>query len=442
MNFKSFLLACSLVLLMGTGAFANNMLVQNVTTLGNDAMNRTIQVQFDISWDNSWRDAINYDAAWIFMKFKNASGVWQHAQLNQTGFVAGTGTANNVQVTADKVGSWLYRSGLGSGTFTSTGMQLQWNYGLAGLTSVTGLEVRVFAVEMVYVPEGEFNVAPGFYSAPTNASNPNCVFSAPGSNIAVVNGRLTPSLTYSVPGFSATLRIKGDVGIDTNNDGTVDNTSYPIGFRAFYNYKYELSEQQYADFLNTLSPAQVTALGVAGSGITLVNGQYFSSAPNKACGNSNAQRLFAYADWSGIRPLSILEINKASYGPIQPIYVDYFINIIRGYPAGGANSFGNFQQNSPLSNVGSFATESTNSRSSSGGSYYGILDLAGNAHEPVVALTDFSFTLQNGDGHLNTSGNTDIASWISSSILFYEQANARARSFTNILGFRFCRSAE
>jgi hypothetical protein len=60
MNFKSILFTCSLVLLMGTGAFANNMLVQNVTTLGNDAVNKTIQVQFDISWDNSWHDTIIY----------------------------------------------------------------------------------------------------------------------------------------------------------------------------------------------------------------------------------------------------------------------------------------------------------------------------------------------------------------------------------------------
>jgi hypothetical protein len=36
-------------------ASANNMLVQNVTTLGNDPVSKTIQVQFDISWDNSWR---------------------------------------------------------------------------------------------------------------------------------------------------------------------------------------------------------------------------------------------------------------------------------------------------------------------------------------------------------------------------------------------------
>ena len=61
-------------------AFANNMLVQNVITLGNDAVNKTIQVQFDISWDNSWRDAINWDAAWIFMKFKYANGRQRHCQ--------------------------------------------------------------------------------------------------------------------------------------------------------------------------------------------------------------------------------------------------------------------------------------------------------------------------------------------------------------------------
>jgi hypothetical protein len=139
---------------------ANNLLVQNVTTLGNNAGNKTIQVQFDISWDNSWRDSVNWDAVWIFMKFKNAAGLWQHVQLNTSGVVKGSGTAGNVQVTSDKVGAWLYRSDLGTDTFNVTGMQLQWNYGLNGLTDVAGLEVRVFAVEMVYVPEGDFNAPP------------------------------------------------------------------------------------------------------------------------------------------------------------------------------------------------------------------------------------------------------------------------------------------
>ncbi|MBK9412222.1 MAG: hypothetical protein IPN61_02165 [Bacteroidetes bacterium] len=97
-------------------ASANNMLVQNVITLVDNPVDRTIQIQLDMSWDNSWRDATNYDAAWVFVKFKDASGLWQHAKLNQTGFITGSGTPDSVKVSADSVGAWVYRSGLGSGT--------------------------------------------------------------------------------------------------------------------------------------------------------------------------------------------------------------------------------------------------------------------------------------------------------------------------------------
>ena len=58
-----------LLLVAATQMKANNMLVKNVTTTGNNATNKTIQVQFDMSWDNSWRDGINWDAAWVFMKY-------------------------------------------------------------------------------------------------------------------------------------------------------------------------------------------------------------------------------------------------------------------------------------------------------------------------------------------------------------------------------------
>ena len=188
-------------LLVNASLFANNILVQNVTTTGNNATNKTIQVQFDMSWDNSWRDAINWDAAWVFMKFKDASGVWQHAQLNTTGFANGNGTANTMQVTSDKVGCWVYRSAQGSGTFNSTTMQLQWNYGLSGLTDVTGLEVRVFAVEMVYVPQGDFNCTAilnrgsatnpqsFYFSNGISSSRSNGQFYAPGDKFPVINSR-------------------------------------------------------------------------------------------------------------------------------------------------------------------------------------------------------------------------------------------------------------
>ena len=60
-------------------------------------------MQFDLSWDNSWRTSSgstnNWDAAWVFIKYRVASGPWQHAKLNATGNSKGTGlTIPSIQV--------------------------------------------------------------------------------------------------------------------------------------------------------------------------------------------------------------------------------------------------------------------------------------------------------------------------------------------------------
>ena len=400
-------------------AFANNMLVQNVSTTGNNAGAQTIQVQFDISWDNSWRDDINWDAAWIFMKFKDANGLWQHCKLNQTGFTNGSGTANTVQVTADKVGSWLYRSAQGAGTFNTTGIQLQWNYGLSGLTDVTGLEVRVFAVEMVYVPEGEFNCAKRYHIGGGYWGD-EYPFNAPGWNFPVVNTRLSPAITTSI-----TFRIKGDVGIDTNNDGIIDNETYPTGYRAFYAYKFELSEQQFADFFNTLTSIQQTELGIAGSEITINNGSYYSSSPNKACGNSSTIQLLSLADWSGLRPMSILEFNKLTYGPFKPIE--------NGINAGieSVSLYTGSYRTGALGDVGLVY----------GKSFYGIMDVIGNAIEPVVQPNGFTFGIFNGDGLIAATGLSDIPSWNSITIDYIDNHGIRDY-YASYNGFRYVRSAE
>lgn len=421
------------------------MLVKNVTTTGDNAANKTIQVQFDMSWDNSWRDDINWDAAWVFMKFKDANGLWQHVQLNTNGFANGTGTANTIQVGSDKVGAFVYRSATGTGTFASNTMQLQWNYGLSGLTNATGLEIRVFAVEMVYVPQGDFTIAKGFpfFSPPYVIVNSGS-FNAPGNNFPVINQRLTPALSYVITNpynqpnttaGSATIRIKGDAGIDTNNDGVVDNTTYPTGYKAFYSYKYEMSEQQYADFLNTLTATQITTLGVAGINITLTSGQYFTSTPNSACGVSNASRLFAYADWSGLRPINFLEFNKASYGPSLP----FFSSNLYGYTASNSSVIPNNWTPQFPKDVG-YSANNASTRGQAGASYYGLMDLTGNAHEPVVAVNNFTFDGQNGNGVLLPNGNSDVPNWDTTSIIYVDQANRQyviAR-----FGFRYARSAE
>lgn len=448
-----------LLLVVATQLKANNMLVKNVTTTGDNATNKTIQVKFDMSWDNSWRDAINWDAAWVFMKYKDANGNWQHVQLNTTGFANGTGTANTIQVGSDKVGAFVYRSAAGTGTFANASMQLQWNYGLSGLTSVTGLEIRVFAVEMVYVPQGDFNVAKGFYVISSQCCGSygfDGSFNALGGNFPVINQRLSPALSYSITNQynqegitaeTATIRIKGDAGIDTNNDGVIDNTTYPTGHKAFYSYKYEMTEQQYADFLNTLTAAQITTLGVAGSSITQSNGQYFTSSPNKACGNSNATRLFAYADWSGLRPMNFLEFNKASYGSSLPTYADMLMEpccaMLRGYPAWNSsvrpNNFPESGNNSPLQDVG-YSANNASTREQAGASCFGVMDLTGNTNEPIIKLTSFTFDGKNGNGALLSTGNSDVTNWTTTSIIYVDQVDGQW-GFAKY-GFRYVRSAE
>ena len=195
------LIFLSLLLVMATFSVkANNMLIQNVSKVGNNPNAKTIQIQFDISWQNSWRDSINYDAAWIFIKYKNASGVWQHAKLNLSGYLNGLGTVNTLSVQSDSVGAFMYRNAVDSGAFASTGVQLQWNYGQSGLTDVSAFEIRVFAVEMVYIPKGDFTIAKTFqrfntaYATGNNTFSREFVFS--GGNFPVINTKLSPTLSY------------------------------------------------------------------------------------------------------------------------------------------------------------------------------------------------------------------------------------------------------
>jgi hypothetical protein len=443
MKTKHFIIAFFTLVLAVINANANNMLVQNVTTLNDNPTAKTVQVQFDLSWDNSWRDSINWDAAWIFLKFKDANGLWQHVKLNTNGFQNGSGTSNTVQVTSDNVGAWVYRDTRGSGTFNSTTMQLQWNYGLNGLSKVTGLEVRVFAVEMVYVPEGGFNCSNSYFQ---NSSYQEYKFSAPGDNLPVINTRLSPNFKTT---DKDSIRIKGDAGIDRNSDGIVDDQNYPLGYKAFFTYKYEMSEQQYADFLNTLTQQQITTLGVEGTNIKISNNQYFSSTPNFPCSNTKNETFLAYADWSGLRPISFLEYNKLSWGPITPtklVYGNYknscdyiirsFKYIFNNYNCDVLYQYFNENYASQIYDVGTIPLIS----------YYGVYDLMDKLFEPVISISSSNFNETNGNGLLDVSGNNDVLNWKDLNLIYLNHSYVSSM-FGNDYGkvyngFRYVRSAE
>jgi hypothetical protein len=172
-SFVALLIAFALELLVVHEGSCSNIQVTN-PTLGTLSSGSTT-VTFDVTWTNSWRHTDggapapnNWDAAWVFVKFRKNGGDWAHASLNNTGHSSGTGTAATISVgypdtssafniaTNPGVGVFMYRSGDGSGTFATTGASLSWNYSQDGVTGSDSVEIRVFAIEMVYTPEGSF----------------------------------------------------------------------------------------------------------------------------------------------------------------------------------------------------------------------------------------------------------------------------------------------
>lgn len=175
-----------------------------------------------------------------------------------------------------------------------------------------------------------------------------------------------------------------------------------------------MSEQQYADFLNCLTPAQRTTLGVAGSTITQTGGQYFASMPNRACVLSVnvdttitvPRRIFAYADWAGLRPMSYLEFQKAFNGPKSPN--------TNGGPCTISDASGNW-----------------------GSGVYGVKGLAGNVSEPYIRISSTVFNrTTHGNGVLANSGQSDTSNWLLNEVGWF------APSCSTGSGLRLCRTAE
>ena len=57
--------------------WANNIQVTNTTLVSQNTTSDFVLVQFDVSWENSWRvvgGTNNWDAAWIFIKYRIGAG--------------------------------------------------------------------------------------------------------------------------------------------------------------------------------------------------------------------------------------------------------------------------------------------------------------------------------------------------------------------------------
>ncbi len=425
-------------LFISSAAFANNVTVSNVTMTAQDSSNDYVLVEFDVSWENSWRTSStpnNWGAVWVFVKYKVGSGDWQHATLSATASRHTATSGSTITPSSDGKGVFIYRSanGLG-GTFSLSDARLRWNYGSDSVADDAQVALNVVATEMVYVPTGTFSAGSG----------------GTGTNEFTLTTINTGSATVA-GGFPTGQTAPG-------------SDSWPNGYTAFYCMKYAITQEQYVDFLKTLDRTQQnTRTGTdLASGITSVTRRYvmcnassmasrngircdatipatgtitfycdyngngiggdFDNGQHIACNYLSWADGAAYADWAALRPMTELEFEKACRGTAAAVADEYAwgstsITQATGITNSGAGNetASNSSANSvyefhasvqgPM-RVGCFAT-SNSTRETAGATYYGIMEMSGNLVKRCVTIENVdgrSFTGSHGDGVLDSTG--------------------------------------
>ena len=457
-----------IMMLLAQKAWCNNVQVSNVYLTGQNTANDFTLVNFSVAWENSWRYAngpSNWDAVWVFVKYRIGAGPWLHASLNNTGHITDswvslengllTPGAPFNSTTNPVMGVFLYRNAPGTGSFLGAA-QLRWNYGANGVADNAEVDIKVFAIEMVYVPQGNFYVGSGgsetgaFYTYP-NAQTPFLITSE--SPITV--GAQTGNIYYPNPNGQA-----GDQA------GPIP-AAFPKGYAAFYAMKYEISQLAYVDFLNTLTRQQqinrvrtnltnqqvperfvMTSYNDPDNRSSISCRQSIPPVPgvvdffcdlnnntipnenndgqNLACNYLKYTDMSAYLDWAALRLMTEFEFEKCGRGPLFPIAGEFAWGDNSRYGhlgllnSGSASEIPNDYVSNTASDVsagplrtGAFARTSSN-RTRSGAGYYGCLELTSNAWERSISVGNLAgrnYTGVHGNGILDAGGNEDVSAW-------------------------------
>lgn len=412
--------------------YASNVQVTNVQLLDVGNPPNYARIQFTLSQDNPFTPSTGVDPQydnnfysdyiWVFVKYAvlkpdgtvDDTKGYQHATLYRSGNTIPDGikdynSTTGEGVTTDFKGAFIKASNAPAGKTFS----VYWQYVNDGVKTTDKVKIKVCAIEMVKIPQGNYWYGVG---------NPS------------VEGN---SVTNYNPDNQVIPYQSSQTGYEIKNASSVSSgaaAGWPNGYNSFYLMKYEISQGAYADFLNMLSTTEATNRFYVGKdheyAITLTSsnpyGQRYAAVVRpRACNDLSWNDDMAYASWAGLRPMTEMEFEKAARGtstgpnakarfPWGYTYPDQVDNPL--YTPGGycypydayeyytnLNDQGNNVegQDGPT-NVGLYTSgDITRTAAQTGVSPYGVADLAGNLWEQVINCSSKNTPL-NGDGKIYT----------------------------------------
>ncbi len=388
---------------------ANNVVISGTSVTGSD-------ITFTISWDNSWNANVapaNWDAVWVFIKYQDCNTrLWAHAGLSTVAGDHAAASPLQVDPVTDGKGVFIRRSALGGGNIPTTSITLK-------MTIPAGTyNYKVFGVEMVNVPQSAFEI-----------------------------GDATSGNTYNSISVTAASQSGGITAATIGGTSAAVPATFPVGYNSFYSMKYEISQEQYVDFLNSLTYDQQKSrvvndpIGAIGThafyggvatayrnGIIIATPGNNAAIPaifacdatvgienniddgqNVACNLLSWADVAAYLDWAALRPMTELEYEKICRGTMPRVAGEYpwGTTTINAYTqaVAGTNAFKPNEAFTPVLNgacmynlvniygtipagfgpvrCGIFATGSSG-RASAGAAYYGVMEMGGNLWERTI----------------------------------------------------------
>lgn len=351
-----------------------------------------------------------------------------------------------IRAMQDGAGVFLYRSAdnAGTGPVTFSGVKLRVGASAIAWTNLDHIELELFTTEMVYIPEGPFQLGdPG--------ANPSS------GSLSCFHDPLTSS-TYEVTSEDA-IRVS-KVGpppvLWYENEGHIGSpgtrqdipAAFPKGHRAFYVMEHQISQGEYAEFLTSIlhvSPNDATSFPYFQW--FLLHYPYLNNYLRYTVSfHSRSQRCIAaapelannwmawsdgaaFAAWYCLRPMTELEYEKACRGPAPAVAselawgtteliqaTEVHTGADGGQVGNGNCCYGNFDLAGqdgavggwgPLPSAGFLAPQhEPSSRVSTGASYYGVMGLSGNLWDLCVSAGNpegLGFTGKPGDGKLVAS---------------------------------------